>query len=150
MHEVRRGGLTRMVHVEETVSVSFFEPINEIPSGGPMSDSSAQNDLLAIQALNQRHTEAWLSSDADAVISLWSDDFTVIHPLGPAVRGRDANVEMLQKGMEQIRAFEPLEAVENFEEIKVVGDYAFEWGSYRFSSRPRAGGDSVSSGGKLL
>ena len=115
-----------------------------------MSDSSSQNDLRAIQALNQRHIEAWLSSDTDVVISLWSDDFTVIHPVGPAVRGRRANVEMLQKGIEQIRAIEPLEAVEDFEEIKVVGDYAFEWGSYRFSSRPRAGGDSVRSSGKLL
>jgi len=115
-----------------------------------MSDPSSQNDLREIQALNQRHIQAWLSSDTNAVISLWSDDFTVIHPVGPAVRGRDANVEMLQKGIEQIRAIEPLEAVEDFEEIKVVGDYAFEWGTYRFSSRPRAGGDSVSNSGKLL
>jgi uncharacterized protein (TIGR02246 family) len=115
-----------------------------------MSDSSLQNDLRAIQALNQRHIEAWLSSDTEAVIALWSDDFTVIPPAGPIVRGRRANAEILEKGMEQILAFEPLEAVEDFEEIKIIGDYAFQWGTYRFSSRPRAGGDSVSSSGRLL
>ena len=116
-----------------------------------MSDStSSQNDLSAIHALNQRHIEAWLSSDVEAVISLWSDDFTVIPQAGPIVRGRRANAEILQKGIEQIHASEPLEAVEDFEEIKVLGDYAFEWGTYRFSTRPRAGGDSVTNGGKLL
>ena len=56
----------------------------------------------------------------------------------------------MQKGRDQILAFEPVEALEDFEEIKVAGDYAFEWGTYRWTSRPRAGGDPVSSSGKLL
>ena len=112
--------------------------------------TSLENDLRAIQALNQRHIEAALSSDIETVMSLWSDDFTVIPPVGPIVRGGRANAEIVQKGREQIHAFEPLEHVEDFEEIKVVGDYAFEWGTYRGTSRPRAGGDPVSSGGKLL
>jgi ketosteroid isomerase-like protein len=111
---------------------------------------SLENDLRAIQALNQRHIDAFLSSDIEAVMSLWSDDFTVIPPVGPIVRGGRANAEIVQKGRDEIHAFEPVEAVEDFEEIKVVGDYAFEWGTYRWTSRPRAGGDPVSSGGKLL
>ena len=112
--------------------------------------TSLEKDLSAIQALNQRHIEAVLSSDIEAVMSLWSDNFTVLPPVGPIVRGRRANAEIVQKGMEHIHAFEPLEYVEDFEETKVDGEYAFEWGTYRGSSRPRAGGDSVSYSGKLL
>ena len=97
--------------------------------------TSLEKDLRAIQALNQRHIEAVLSSDIEAVMSQWSDNFTVLPPVGPIVRGRRANAEIVQKGMEQIHAFEPLEHVEDFEEIKVVGEYAFEWGTYRGSSR---------------
>jgi ketosteroid isomerase-like protein len=52
--------------------------------------------------------------------------------------------------MEQIHAFEPVEHVVDFEEIRIVGDYAFEWGTYRGTSRPRSGGNSVSYSGKLM
>ena len=64
--------------------------------------TSLENDLRAIQALNQRHIEAALSSDIETVMSLWSDDFTVIPPVGPIVRGGRANAEIVQKGREQI------------------------------------------------
>jgi ketosteroid isomerase-like protein len=66
------------------------------------------------------------------------------------VRGRNANVQIIEKGRSQIHAFEPVEYEEKFEEIKVVGGYAFEWGTYRGSSRSHAGGESVSYGGKLM
>ena len=112
--------------------------------------TTRDHDLRAIRALNQRHIDAFLSSDLDAVIALWSDDFTLIPPSGPVVRGGSANAEIVRRGSEQVHAFEPVEAVEDFEEITVVGDYAFEWGTYRWTSRPRAGGDPVSAAGKLL
>jgi len=111
---------------------------------------SLESDLRAIKALNQHDVDAVLRSDMDAVMSQWTDDFVVIPPVGPIVRGRSANVEGVQKGIEQIRAFEPVEFVVDFEEITIVGDYAFEWGTYRGTSRPRAGGDAVSYGGKLM
>jgi ketosteroid isomerase-like protein len=112
--------------------------------------TSVEHDLRAIHALNQRHIDAVMSNDLDTVMSLWSDDFTVIPPVGPIVRGGRANAAIVQQGRDHVHAFEPVEAVEDFEEIKVVGDYAFEWGTYRWTSRPRAGGEPVSAGGKLL
>jgi ketosteroid isomerase-like protein len=116
-----------------------------------MPDStSLENDLRAIKALNDKDVQAVMTSDFDAVMSQWSDDFTVLPPAGPIIRGRSANAEMVQKGMEQVRSFEPLEFVVDFEEIKVAGDYAFEWGTYRGSSRPRAGGATATYGGKLM
>lgn len=109
-----------------------------------------ESDLRAIKALNQHDVDAVLASDMDAVMSQWTDDFVVLPPVGPIVRGRSANVEAVHKGLEQIRAFEPVEFVVDFEEITVVGDYAFEWGTFRGTSRHRAGGDAVSYGGKLM
>ena len=120
-------------------------------SDNSMADpTSLENDLHAIQALNQRHTEAVLANDIDAIVLEWSEDFTVLPPVGPLIRGRRDNVEIVQKGISQLQAFEPLEYVEHFEEIKVAGEYAFEWGIYRGRSRPRSGGDTVSYGGKLM
>jgi ketosteroid isomerase-like protein len=112
--------------------------------------TSVENDLRAIRALNQRDIEAVLASDTDAIMSQWSDEFVVLPPAGPIVRGRAANAEIVKKGVEQLRAVQPLEFVADFEEIKVLGDYALEWGTYRGTSRPRAGGDAVSYSGKLM
>ena len=112
--------------------------------------TSLEEDLRAIEALNQRDVDAVLASDLDAVMSQWSEDFTVLPPVGPIVRGRSANAEIVLRGREQIHAFETVEHVVDFEEIRIVGDYAFEWGTYRGTSRPREGGDSVSYGGKLM
>jgi ketosteroid isomerase-like protein len=109
-----------------------------------------ENDLRAIEALNKRHTAAVLVNDWEAVMSEWSEDFSVLLPAGPIVRGRNANAAIVRSGIEQMRAFEPIEYVEHFEEIEVAGNYAFEWGTYRGTSRRRAGGDSLSYGGKLL
>jgi ketosteroid isomerase-like protein len=111
---------------------------------------SLQSDLHAITALNQHDVDAVLASDIDALISQWTDDFVVIPSASPIVRGRRANVEAVRNGLEQIRAFEQVEFVVDFAEITVVGDYAFEWGTFRGMSRARAGGAAVSYRGKLL
>src|SRR5688572_20895381 len=112
--------------------------------------TSPEDDLRAIEALNERHIAAVLANDMDAVIAEWSDDFSVLPPVGPIVRGRRANEAIVRSGIEQIRAFEPVEYIERVEEIEVAGHYAFEWGTYRGTSRRRAGGDLVSYGGKVL
>jgi len=109
-----------------------------------------ENDLRAIEALNQRHIAAVLANDMEAVMAGWSDDFTILPPVGPIVRGRRTNEAIVRNGIEQLRAFEPVEYGEHFEEIEVAGNYAFEWGTYRGTSRSRAGGDLLSYGGKIL
>jgi ketosteroid isomerase-like protein len=112
--------------------------------------ASPEGDLRAIQDLNERHVQALMSSDMESVMSLWSDDFTILPPAGPIIRGRRSNEEIVRAGIPHMQAFEPVEYVEDLAEIKIGGDYAFEWGTYRGSSRPRGGGDSIRYGGKIL
>jgi ketosteroid isomerase-like protein len=45
---------------------------------------------------------------------------------------------------------EILEYMLEIQEVKVLGDHAFQWGTYRHSVRPRAGGETVRTGGKLM
>ena len=52
-----------------------------------------------------------------------------------------------------IRGMEPpeiLEYVLDIQEVKVLGDYAFQWGTYRYNMRPRAGAEAVRTSGKLM
>ena len=57
---------------------------------------------------------------------------------------------MLEQGAEQAKAFVSVDYSVTFEEITVFGDYAYEWGTYRGRMRPRAGGETIEYGGKLL
>ena len=112
--------------------------------------TSIDNDLRVIEALNQHDVDAVLSGDIAAIVSQWTDDFVVISAAGPIVRGRRANAEIVERGNEQVRAFEPLEYTVDFQEITVCGDYAFEWGTFQGRTRPRAGGDVIAYRGKLM
>jgi uncharacterized protein (TIGR02246 family) len=110
---------------------------------------SLEDDRRAIEALNQHDVNAVLSGDIRAITSQWTDDFVVLSS-GPIIRGKAANVAMVEAGAEQINAFEPVDYTVAFEEITVLGDYAYEWGTYRGSMRPRAGGETMSYSGRLL
>ena len=51
--------------------------------GSVSSESSHEADWRAIEALNDHDVKAALASDVEAIVSQWTDDFTVIPPVGP-------------------------------------------------------------------
>lgn len=110
---------------------------------------SLETDRLAIEALNAQDAKAVLANDIATITAQWSDDFVVLSE-GPIVRGRAANAAVAESGRELLRAIEPIEYVAVFEEIQICGDYAYEWGTFHSSMRPRAGGEAVSHRGKLM
>jgi uncharacterized protein (TIGR02246 family) len=112
-----------------------------------MSDlSSQENDLRAIEAINQRDVQFALAGDASMMMSQWTDDFVLLPPAGPILRGRG----VIEEAFEGIESPDIVEYVLDIQEVKVFGDHAFEWGTYRYSVRPRAGGETVRTGGKLM
>ena len=112
-----------------------------------MSDSSSvENDLRAIETINERDVQYALANDADMMMSQWTDDYVLIPPAGPILRGRSVIAEALRGQL----SLEILDYVLDIQEIKVLGDHAFEWGTYHYAVRPRAGGDTVRTGGKLM
>ncbi len=114
-------------------------------SGAP----DPEEDVRAIEALNQHDVDAVLSNDFDALISQWTDDFVLISA-SSIVRGRNANAAVMEGAKAMADQLEPLEHVLDFEETIVAGDYAFQWGTFRSSSRSRASGEMFSGGGKLM
>ena len=114
-------------------------------SGAP----DPEEDLRAIEALNQHDIDAVLSSDFDALVSQWTEDFVVISA-SSVVRGRGANAALLEGARAMADQLEPVEHILDFEETIIAGDYAFQWGTFRSSSRSRASGEVFSGGGKLM
>jgi uncharacterized protein (TIGR02246 family) len=113
-----------------------------------MSDlSSEENDLRAIEAVNQRDMKAALAGDTAVMMSQWTDDIVLLQPAGPILRGRSAAAEVL---LGAASAVEILDGAFDFQEVKVLGDHAFQWGTYHYTVRPRAGGEPVGTSGKLM
>lgn len=81
------------------------------------------------------------------MMSQWTDDFVLLQPAGPILRGRSTIAEAFG-GVES--SVEILESVLDIQEVKLLGDYAFQWGTYHYSVRPRAGGETVRTNGKLM
>jgi len=113
-----------------------------------MSDVvSLEDDLRAIDALNQRDIEFALAGDPIAMMSQWTEDIVLLQSAGPILRGCSTAADAL---LPAASAIEILEWAFDFHEIKVFGDHAVEWGTYRGSMRSRAGGDAFRTAGKLL
>jgi uncharacterized protein (TIGR02246 family) len=109
--------------------------------------SSLANDLRAIEAINQRDVQFALAGDAAMMMSQWTDDFVLLPQAGPIMRGRGAIAEAFR----EMETPEILEYVLDIQEVTVLGDHAFQWGTYHYSLRPRrAGGETVRTSGKLM
>lgn len=112
-----------------------------------MSDvSSLENDLRAIEAVNQRDVQFALANDATMMMSQWTDDFVLLPAAGPIMRARSAIADAFRG----VQSPEILDYVLEIQEVKVLGDHAFQWGTYEYSVRSRAGGESVRTAGKLM
>jgi uncharacterized protein (TIGR02246 family) len=137
-------------------AAAFMPPLLLIISfactrGGAMQPHlTTDDDRRAIEALNEHDVKAALASDVEAIVSQWTEDFVVLPPAGPIVRGRAANAAAAEQGRELLQALVAVDYNVDFEEITVTGDYAFAWGTYRSTVRPRAGGADVTSSGKLM
>jgi uncharacterized protein (TIGR02246 family) len=109
-------------------------------------DNDDENGLHAIEAINQRDVQFALAGDAAMMMSQWTDDFVLLPPAGPILRGRT----VIADAFRGVESPEIVEYLLDIQEIKVLGDYAFEWGTYQYSVRPRAGGETIRTGGKLM
>jgi ketosteroid isomerase-like protein len=107
------------------------------------------DDLRAIQALNRHDVDAVLAGDISAIASQWTDDFVALSSRA-TIRGKAANLSVIEMSAGQMKAFEPVDYVVELQEITISGEFAYEWGTYRGSVRPRGGGDATPYHGKLL
>jgi uncharacterized protein (TIGR02246 family) len=107
-------------------------------------------DLEAINALHQRDMEASKKWDVDTLVSLWSDDIVTLTQGEPPVIGKDANRAAISRLREESSEVQITDYILSFNEVKIVGDWAFEWGTYSGTVKPVAGGDAIRTTGKVI
>jgi ketosteroid isomerase-like protein len=107
-------------------------------------------DLDAINALHQRDMEASRKWDIDTLTSLWTDDIVTLSQGEAPMIGKDANRAAIVRLRDESRDFQIADYILSFNEVKIVGDWAFEWGSYSGTVKPVAGGEPIRTTGTVM
>ncbi|MBX7152148.1 SgcJ/EcaC family oxidoreductase [bacterium] len=98
---------------------------------------SDKEDLEAIRRLHEKDMAASKQGDYQTLRSIMSDDAVVLPPGGKMIRGKDILDANFSKMKESMQTIEVLDYVLNFEEVQIIGDYAFEWGTISGSMKTK-------------
>ena len=100
-------------------------------------DTTPEEELRKIEELHERDKEASRTGDFETLRSLFTDDAVLMAPGGPLLRGADQLREQFEQMAEAYRGVDILEYEIEFKEVKILSDYAYEWGTISGSSKTK-------------
>ena len=112
------------------------------PRPAPLVGSA---DEQAIRQLSEDWLAAVRAKDIPRLSGLVTDDVVFLPPGFPPIRGKQA-VETLYRSF--FPQFSSVEQSVSIEEVQLAGDWAFAWGTERFTLVPQAGGAPIEIEGK--
>ena len=95
-----------------------------------------EQDRQAIEDLHQKELNARIAYDPAAIANLCDDDVVILPPGQPPIVGLNAYREYLQQGARGFQNVDILAYNQQWQEVRQVGDFAFEWGSIDMRTRP--------------
>jgi ketosteroid isomerase-like protein len=99
-----------------------------------------EEDKEAIQKLHDKDIEASIALDTTELESLWTNDIVTMAPGGPPVVGIEANSKKLEAEVAKLKSTQVLGFNEQWQEVRIEGDWAYEWGSMSGRLQPFTGG----------
>ena len=118
--------------------------------GQDRQTGSNSDDYAQIEELHKKDMKAAKEGDFETLSSLMTDDCIIIPPNEEPLRGKKTIQENLKKQLEQQKNYKVTEYIHSFEEVKIIGEWAYEWGAYRGTVVPAAGGEPITESGKLF
>lgn len=111
---------------------------------------SEKEELRKIEELHRTDREASLKGDFATLLALLTDDCVLLPPDSPPIVGKNAIQEYFDQQKELLSGIEITEYVHDFQEIKILGNWAYEWGYFSNTAKPKNGGELIKGSGKLL
>lgn len=84
-----------------------------------------------IQKLHQQDVDATVSMDVSKLLDLWADDGVLLGQGAEALVGKSAIQTSLKQNFAANPAMKVLKYEPQITDLKVVGDVAYEWGSFQ-------------------
>ncbi len=99
------------------------------------SQHPPEEDQKAIADLQRRDIEANMALDTEKLLALRTDDVVYLVPGRAPLVGQDAVRKYLGEIRGQLANWDMLAYEESWQEVQVVGDFAFEWGTVNIRAR---------------
>jgi uncharacterized protein (TIGR02246 family) len=99
------------------------------------SQRPPEEDRKAIADLQRRDIEANMALDTEKLLALRTDDVVYLVPGRAPLVGQDALRKYLGEIRGQLADWDMLAYEENWQEVRVVGDFAYEWGTVNIRAR---------------
>jgi len=115
--------------------------------------SDIQDNVKALAAINEMHErdlKASIERDFDTLLTLWTEDGVLLEPGKEPMVGIDAIKAYMDEQAETSQAYTIKKYEHQWMEIKVVGDWAFEWGFFEAEAEMVAGRKIIRQKGKLF
>jgi len=109
-----------------------------------------KDELTAIRELHAKDINASKARDFDTLLSLWTEDGVLLEPGKQPTRGIDAIKSYMEEQKEAGKTYVIKKYEHRWEEIKVVGDWAFEWGFFDAVAEMIASCEVIEQRGKLF
>jgi len=120
---------------------------------GACQSKKSQKDQEALDRIEELHRKDIAASkarDFKTLLSLWTEDGVLLLPGKKPVVGKEALKAYMDEQAEISRTYKIKKYKHAWEEIKVIGDWAFEWGFYEGEAEMIKGGEIIREQGKLL
>ncbi len=111
---------------------------------------SEKEKLHKIEELHKTDREASLKGDFATLITLLTDDCVLLPPDSLPIAGKDDIQKYFDEQKELLCGIEIIEYRHDFKEIKILGDWAYEWGYFSNTAKPKGGEDRIKGSGKLF
>lgn len=109
---------------------------------GPVPDVKQQQgqvnaeDREGIDQLHQDEIDASIAFDVDKIASLWDEEIVSLPPHSKPLVGLAANRAYMEAARKALTNIDILGYNEEWNEVRVLGDYAYEWGVIHERLRP--------------
>ena len=103
-----------------------------------------------IEAFNQKFIDAHLRMDTRAVLSMWAEDGVSLLPEMAPLVGKQAISKFVEDVVAKMPGYKVTKEEIDFRDIRVSGDWAYEWGLEHQVAQPPDGKPAFDGHGKIL
>ena len=107
----------------------------------PQAPATQARDREAIAALEKSTIAASMAFDVNALLDLWTDDAVLLPPRHEPIVGKAALRRFLEEKRQQYANYDMLAYNEEWNEVMVIGEYAYQWGAVSYRMKPPTGSE---------
>ncbi len=116
------------------------------PAPAPESKAATPPDPAPINAIRDHYMSMYNSGDVSGISDLYTDDAVVMNNNQPAAVGKQAIQQAAQALVETFSVNIAITPADT----QIVGDLAYEYGSYVMALTPKSGGNEMQNTGNYL